>query len=83
MSTSYELIDTDDGNLIGSYDTEEEASRVVRAAFDASGAQGVQSLALLEVDRQSGAQRLLAADSDLLERVMDSAPRLTIPSPRG
>jgi len=82
MSISYELIDTDDGNMIGSYSSMAQAGDVIRAAYAAAGVQGVRGLALIEVDRQSGRQTLLAADNELAHRVIGSVMRrVIVPNP--
>lgn len=83
MTISYELVDTDDGNMIGSYSSMAQAGDVVRAAYAAAGAQGVRSLALIEVDRQSGRQTLIAADNELAHRVMGAVLRRVIVSNPG
>ena len=64
MATSYELIDFETGNLVGSYATEEEARAVVRRACDAEGQDAARGLGLLRV--QDGAQELVATNRELV-----------------
>jgi len=46
VKRTYELMDTESGNLVGTYETEDEALPVVRAALMAPGQRGVTDLAL-------------------------------------
>jgi hypothetical protein len=46
MATSFELMDLDSGNLVGSYRTLEEALEVVRDAFATYGQSGIEDLGL-------------------------------------
>lgn len=64
MATSYELIDFESGNLIGSYATEDAARAVVRRAHEAEGPTAVQGLGLIRVE--DGDQALVAEDLDLV-----------------
>ena len=72
----YELLDLETGNLIGTYDTEQEALAVVRRAYQLNGSGYVRDLALgYEDDGGEGEQ--LAAGSDLLARALADEPRDT------
>jgi hypothetical protein len=64
MTTSYELIDYESGNLVGSYATEKEARAVVRRACEAEGNDVALGLGLIRV--RDGSQELVAEDLDLL-----------------
>jgi len=68
MATSYELIDYESGNLVGSYATEEEARAVVRQACVAEGRDAALGLGLIRV--RDGNQELVAEDHDLLPGVL-------------
>ncbi len=76
----FELLDVETGNLIGTYETEEEGLAVVRRAARLSGPSYVSALALgYEDDDGEGAQ--LAGGSDLLARASASDPdRLSQPA---
>lgn len=76
MATSYELIDYESGNLIGSYATEEEARAVVRRACEADGEDGAVGLGLIRV--RDGDQELVAEDRDLLRAPLTSASPATL-----
>lgn len=78
--TYYELLDTETGNLIGSYASEEEALAVVHNAVHINGPVYVQTLALgYEDDDGEGAQ--LAAGPEPLSRAMLADPdRLSLPA---
>jgi hypothetical protein len=64
MATSFELIDFESGNLVGSYVTEEEARAVVRRASETEGPAAAEGLGLIRVE--DGDQELVAADQALL-----------------
>lgn len=55
---SYELMDVDSGNLVGSFATEDEARRAARSAYERFGPEGVEDLILIRVDGD-GEQRLV------------------------
>jgi hypothetical protein len=65
MPISMELIDTDSGNLVGSYATLEEALDIVRSSFSEHGEPGIQGLSLLLI-REDGSQHLVSEDLDLV-----------------
>ena len=65
----YELIDVESGNLIGTYDSEDEALSIVRRGVHLNGSGFVDTLALgFEDDDGEGAQ--IAAGADLLARAL-------------
>lgn len=67
----YELIDVESGNLIGTYDSEDEALSIVRRAVQLNGSGFVDTLALgYEDDDGEGAQ--IAAGAELLARALKS-----------
>ena len=65
----FELLDVQTGNLIGTYETEQQALVVVRRAYQLNGSEYVRNLALgCEDDDGEGEQ--LAAGADLLTRAL-------------
>jgi hypothetical protein len=70
MAASFELIDYDSGNLVGSYATLDEAVTIARAAYERYGMDGLRGLALLRVE--DGNQVLVAED---LESCGERPPR--------
>lgn len=65
----FELLDVETGNLVGTYETEQQALAVVRRAYQLNGSDYVGSLALgYEDDDGEGEQ--LAAAADLLTRAL-------------
>jgi hypothetical protein len=64
---TYELWDTESGNLIQAYESESDALALVRAALDAYGPSYATDLALL-VDSGRGDLRTLAAGTELAGR---------------
>jgi len=73
MAMFFELLDVETGNLIGTYETEEEALAVVRRAARLNGPSYVSALALGYED-QDGEGAQLAAGADLLDRAYASDP---------
>ena len=69
MNTSFELIDLDSGNLVGSYSTLEEAFAVILTAFGLYGWSGVNDLGLVSV-AADGSQEFIAAGPDLARRAI-------------
>ncbi len=67
MATSYELMDLDSGNLVGSYRTMEEAFVIVRNAYADHGKSGVADLGLVRIG-DDGSQVEIAAGSELAYR---------------
>lgn len=72
MVTSFELMDLDSGNLVGSYRTLEEALEVVRDAYSVYGRSGIDDLGLVRVET-AGSQECIATGAELIDYVMDSA----------
>lgn len=66
MTAIFNLIDVESGNLVGSYDSEEEARAIAQASFLKSGEEGFRGLALLRVDER-GRQTLVAEEAQLLQ----------------
>jgi hypothetical protein len=64
---TYELWDTESGNLVQAYGSEAEALALVRAALDAYGSTYAADLALL-VDSGRGDVKTLAAGEELAAR---------------
>ncbi len=67
MATFFELWDVESGNLIGTYETEERALRVVRQALDANGEDYAQALALGSED-DDGDSEVIAKGAQLAAR---------------
>lgn len=65
MAISLELMDTESGNLVGSYTTLEEALAIIRSTFSEFGEAGVQGLTLLLI-REDGSQQRISEDLDLV-----------------
>lgn len=63
----YELMDVESANMVGWYDTEEDALAVVRSALDRFGPDSVMSLALATSD-EDGNGELVASGADLIQR---------------
>ncbi len=64
MARGLELFDLADGNLVGSYQSLEDALSIVRRAYDAHGWGGIQDLGLIQIE-EDGSERLVAADREL------------------
>jgi hypothetical protein len=64
----YELMDVESANLIGTYESEEAALAVVRAAIRAHGASAIAPLAVGCVD-DKGNGALIAEGAELIARV--------------
>ena len=75
MCTSFELMDLDSGNLVGSYKTLEEALEVIRDAYSAHGQSGIDDLGLARVEG-SGSQRCIASGAELIDYVVASPVEL-------
>jgi diacylglycerol kinase family enzyme len=71
MTTSYEVWDTDTGNLIRSYTSEDDALALVRAAVERRGRRAVAKWALVEVGGD-GSLSTVAAGLALAGRAMQS-----------
>ena len=76
MSTSFELMDLDSGNFVGSYETLEEALEVIHDAYSAYGQSGINDLGLARVEG-SGSQRCIASGAELIDYVVARARRHT------
>ena len=66
---TYELWEIRSGNLMGAFETEEEALGAVRSAIDSYGAGYVETVALLGVLNDEGASVSLACGPELVARV--------------
>lgn len=64
MTCSFELMDLDTGNLVGSYDNREAALAIVRESYSAHGLAGVTGLGAIAVC-DNGAQQMISADMEL------------------
>jgi hypothetical protein len=65
VATSFELMDLDSGNLVGSYRTLEEALEVLRDAYATYGPSGIDDLGLARVE-SSGSQECIAVGPELV-----------------
>jgi len=76
MAVSFELMDLDSGNLVGSYRTLEEALEVIRNAYATYGLSGIDDLGLARVE-SSGSQECIAVGPELVGYTIDrSVPSL-------
>ena len=84
MKTVYELWDTETANLVGSYETREDALAVVSEAVEMYGAPTIQTLALVAEER-SGRSRTVATGEALIALAASASPILAkplrVPSP--
>jgi hypothetical protein len=64
MTCSFELMDLDTGNLVGSYANLEDALTIVRESYAAHGLAGVSGLGVIAVC-DNGAQQMISADMEL------------------
>lgn len=72
MKTAYfELMDTDTANVVGFYDTKEDALAIVRGAYERYGLAGIEGLALSEEPSQ-GEQGLLVEGAELLRLALEA-----------
>ena len=76
MATSFELMDLDSGNLVGSYLTLEEALEVVRDASATYGQSGIDDLGLARVE-SSGSQECIAIGPELVGYTIARSPLRT------
>lgn len=72
MPTSYELVDLDSGNLVGSYLTLEQAFETIRDAYVLNGWSAVTSLGLMRV-AEDGSQECVAVGPELARRAIREA----------
>jgi hypothetical protein len=70
---AYELWDTESRNVVGEYETEDEALAVVRHAIDRDGPGAADSLMLAFEDR-TGRSRMIASGAELADRARVAAP---------
>ena len=82
MATSFELMDLDSGNLVGSYRTLEEALEVVRDAFATYGQSGIDDLGLARVE-SSGSQECIAIGPELVGYTIDRSVSTRDSDPAG
>jgi hypothetical protein len=64
MTCSFELMDLDTGNLVGSYGSLDDALTIVRQSYADHGLAGITGLGVIAVC-ENGAQQLLSADMEL------------------
>lgn len=81
MPTHYELMDTGTANVVGFYESVDEALDVVRAAYEQFGLAGISDLAIAEKPSE-GPATLVSEGEGLLSRlqgivVRSSMPKLT------
>jgi hypothetical protein len=76
MAVKFGLWDTESGNLVAAYDSEDAALALVRDTLQAHGRAYVASLALIR-EGAHGPLNVLAQGDDLVERVSDPAPSVT------
>lgn len=71
MIPGYELWDLSTGNLIGTFDTADEALEIVRCAIEDWGRDGAASLALGNLDHSSSEP--VTTGDELLERTLTAS----------
>ncbi len=74
MSVVYDLFDLEDGNIVGSYESEADAFAVVRAARRDHGETVAAALSMIRID-EDGAESLVADGVDLVCLAEDRAAR--------
>ena len=67
MTTTFELMDTDSANVVGFYQTQDEALDTVRESYERHGLTGVVDLALSEKSGEGTA--VLVAEGEELARL--------------
>jgi hypothetical protein len=72
MATSFELMDLDSGNLVGSYRSLDEALEVVRNAYATYGRSGIDDLGLARVE-SGGSQECIAIGPELVSYAIDNS----------
>jgi hypothetical protein len=72
MAVSYELMDLDSGNLVGSYLTLDDAFAIIRDAYVVYGWSGVNDLGLVRVGNHDS-QDIVAIGSELARLAMAEA----------
>jgi hypothetical protein len=70
----FEIWERETANLVGSYETEAEALRLVRDLIDEYGPDSASSL-LLGCEADNGQSTVVAEGQDLVSRALLSAPR--------
>lgn len=73
MSKYYELMDLDSANVVGFFDTKDDAFATVRNSYERYGLAGVEDLALSEKSDQDD-WLLLGEGAELLELAMETSP---------
>ena len=73
MNTYYELMDLDSANVVGFFDTKEDAFATIRVSYEQYGLMGIEDLALSEKSDQ-GKGVLLGEGAELLRLAMESVP---------
>ncbi len=73
MSTYYELMDLDSANVVGSFDTKDDALSTIRDAFERYGLAGIADLALTEKSDE-GEGVWLGEGTELLTLAMEQSP---------
>lgn len=76
MSGHFELMDLASGNLVGDYDTQDDALEVVRQSLMRDGIQAVEQLGLASVD---GSEIVLIATNDELLALAADATKRALP----
>ena len=72
MATSFELMDLDSGNLVGSYRTLDEALKFVRDAYATYGRSGIDDLGLARVEG-GNSQECIAIGPELVNYMIDNS----------
>lgn len=77
MSAVYDLFDLDDGNIVGSYETEGDALAVVRAARRDHGETVATALSMIRID-EDGTETLVADGVELVRLAESRAARSSV-----
>jgi hypothetical protein len=80
MDTSCEIIDLRSGNVIGAYESEDEALAALRRSLRTHGQRAIEELSLMRITDDD---QFLAAMQDDLERHVHESGRSTPPSNPG
>jgi hypothetical protein len=73
MKRYYELMDLDSANVVGFYDSKEEAFATIRASFERFGLAGIEDLALSEKSDHDGGT-LVGEGAELLSLALEHVP---------
>jgi hypothetical protein len=73
--TMYQLFATDSGNVIGTFETEQEALEVLRSAVEAYGEDYADEVVLSILDAKTGAPKSIANGPYLAQMALAAGPK--------